>query len=72
MASVWAKWQISTGDHFEITINDVLGEARLALGQYTCEGRDKPHGGKAYIVTTSAGRFVLCRRCCEKLGLPSR
>jgi hypothetical protein len=61
---------MSTFDYTEITINDVLGEAKRALDEPPCEARGEIHGGKAYIVDTKKGPYVLCRRCCKILGLP--
>jgi hypothetical protein len=70
MPSVWVKWKLSSFDHSEITINDVLGEALLASGQPDCEALGDTHAGKMYLVETKGGVFVLCRRCCRTLGLP--
>jgi len=70
MPSVWVKWKFSPFDHSEITINDVLGEARLASSQLACEARGDTHAGKIYLVETKRGVFALCGRCCTTLGLP--
>jgi hypothetical protein len=72
MASVWVRWRNSSGEHTEITINDVLGETSLALGEYKCEAFGERHNPKTYIVKTNKGPFVLCRRCCKQIGLPTR
>jgi hypothetical protein len=70
MQSVWVKWNISSLEYWELTINDVLGELSEALGTYSCEARDEEHGAKMYVARTNKGPYVLCRRCCKKLGLP--
>jgi hypothetical protein len=72
MPSVWVKWQISTFDYTEITINDVLGEVSRAVDEPPCEARGESHSGKTYILTTKRGTYVLCRRCCKILGLAVR
>jgi len=70
MQSVWVKWQMSTFEPIEITINDVLGEVSRAKGDPPCEARGALHTEEKYIVETKKGLYVLCRRCCKILGLP--
>jgi hypothetical protein len=70
MQSVWVKWKISSLEHWELTINDVQGEISKSSGYQSCEARDEEHGGETYVAWTRFGPYVLCRRCCKKLGLP--
>ena len=70
MPSVWVKWRLSTFEYSEITINDVLGEASRSLDERPCEGRGEHHRGKTYIVNAKGGPYVLCRACCNTIGLP--
>ncbi len=70
MTSVLVKWPLSTGEHFELTINDVYDDALSATDGSPCESLADSHSVEMYIVKTNRGVFVLCRRCCKKLGLP--
>jgi hypothetical protein len=70
MSSLWVKWRFSPLKYAEITISDVLGEARRAVGQYSCDARGELHGGNMYLVHTRGGPYVLCGQCCKTLGLP--
>jgi hypothetical protein len=71
MPSLHVRWRISDGEYSEITINDVLGEVDPSPGQAPCEALGEKHSEKMFIVKTKLGVYVLCRRCCKQLGLPS-
>jgi hypothetical protein len=54
MQSVRVKWNISTLEYWELTINDVLGEVGRAVGKPPCEARGELHSvAPVYIWPTS-------------------
>lgn len=71
MPSVWVRWQGWEGEYFEITINDVLGDATRSWDNNSCEAREEQHGDRKYLVNTIWGPIILCRKCCKKIGLPT-
>lgn len=71
MPSIWVRWRSWEGEYFEITINDVLGDATRSWDSNPREAREEQHGERKYLVNTRWGPIILCKKCCRKIGLPT-